>query len=208
MSKGKKPKIVDLGSNIGLSVIYFNTLFPHCEIDAFEADPTTCVILRKNIESYNLKKVKIFNLAVTDKNGLINFYIDKVGSGSPLMSANPLRISNKTKIKVRSIKLSESINNPKDFLKMDVEGSELKVLRDLDLSKKINLISQLSIEYHHHIDTDIDELSDFLNILERNNFGYQIHAGQNSPFELKIFEDIQIHSYKKSPQDRLVGICN
>ena len=55
----------------------------------------------------------------------------------------------------------------------------------------------MSIEYHHHIDSKQDNLSKFLKILEKNNFGYQIHAGQNTPFGLQIFEDIQIHAYNK-----------
>lgn len=197
-TKNNKPVIIDLGSNIGLSVIYSKMQYPNCKINAFEADPTTCEVLKKNVDNFNFKGIKINNLAVTNKSGTVDFFVDKAGPGSPLMSTNPLRVDHKTKISVTSIKLSGVINDKVDFLKMDIEGAEVGVLTDLDKSQKIKLIDQMSIEYHHHIDNNLDELSGFLKILEKNNFGYQIHASQNTPFTLKTFEDIQIHAYKKN----------
>jgi hypothetical protein len=113
------------------------------------------------------------------------------------MSTNPLRLP-KNKIKIKCTKLSRIIKDRVDFIKMDIEGSETEVLEDLVTSKKLKLINQLSIEYHHHIDVGNDNLSSFLSKLESNNFGYQIHASQNTPFTLKTFEDIQIHAYSKT----------
>ena len=196
-SKNRQPKILDLGGNIGLSTIYFKMLYPDCQITSYEADPTTHLTLRKNVDSFELKRVVTKNLAITSKKGFVSFYIDKSGPGSPLMSTNPLRIQNKKGIKVASTKLSEIIKSKIDFLKIDIEGSELEVLKDLDKSKKINKIEQMIIEYHHHINPDVDLLSDFLRILEKNGFGYQIHAAQNSPFRSRVFEDIQIFAYRK-----------
>jgi FkbM family methyltransferase len=196
-SKNKKPNIIDLGSNIGLSVIYLKTLYPSCKIEAFEADSTTCKMLQKNINNYRFRNITVNNLAVTDTVDYVDFYSDVKGPGSPLMSTNPLRIGNKNKIKVKSTKLSKVIKKRIDFLKMDIEGSEYDVLIDLGRSKKIKLIDQINVEYHHHINFKLDNLSKFLKILENNNFGYQLHAGQNTPFDLKVFEDIQIHAYNK-----------
>lgn len=197
-SKTHRPVIFDLGSNIGLSVIYLKMRYPNCKINAFEADPTTCEVLEKNVDNFHFRGIKINNLAVTNKNGKVDFFVDKAGPGSPLMSTSSLRMDKKTKILVPSIKLSGMINGKVDFLKMDIEGSEFLVLRDLDSSGKIGLIDQMSIEYHHHIEDNLDELAGFLKILEKNNFGYQIHASQNTPFTLKTFEDIQIHAYNKN----------
>jgi FkbM family methyltransferase len=203
-SKTKKPVIIDLGSNIGLSIIYLKTLYPNCSIQAFEADPITVKVLLQNMNRYHYKKIIVNNLAVSNRNGYLDFYTAK-NPGSPLMSTSPQRIKNSHKIRVKSIKLSETIKGRVDFLKIDIEGSESGVLKDLDSSQQIKLINQMSIEYHHHLNTNTDSLSKFLKILEENHFGYQIHAGQNTPFSLKIFEDIQIHSYNKnSPQAKSI----
>jgi len=194
----KKPHILDLGSNIGLSVIYFKNLYPHCSLDAFEPDPTTCALLSQNVRTFHFRQVTVNNLAVSAKNGLLDFYIARDGAGSPLMSTDPLRLSPAQTIKVKSLKLSAIIKEKIDFLKMDIEGSESAVLTNLDRSGKIKFIDQMSLEYHHHIDSQKDNLSGFLKILEKNHFGYQIHASQNTPFTLKTFEDIQIHAYRKA----------
>lgn len=196
-SKSRKPFIVDLGSNIGLSIIYFKTLYPQSTILSFEADPTTYKTLELNISSFGFDKITPYNLAVSKRQGKIPFYVAKKGYGSPLMSTNPQRIVDKQKIYVESVRLSSFVKSNIDFLKMDIEGSEHEVLIDLNNKKKLKLFNQICIEYHHHLDKSEDELSGFLKILENNQFGYQIHASQNTPFTLRIFEDIQIHAYKR-----------
>lgn len=196
--KNPNPTIYDLGSNIGLSIIYFKILYPRSTIHAFEPDPDTFTILQKNLSSYCLKDVHLHNLAITNQTGQINFFVNPTGSGSPLMSTNPSRLNGK-KISVPSIKASDIIKTKIDFIKMDIEGSEISVLKDLDRSKKIKFVDQMSIEYHHHVDVDKNNLSNFLKILEKNNFGYQIHAAQNTPLIPKTFEDIKIHTYKQHP---------
>lgn len=196
-SKKVKPKIVDLGSNVGISVIYFKYAYPNCQIMAFEPDPETAMILSKNVKSYCLSNTTIYNEAVSDSTGFTNFYINRQSVGSPLMSTSPLRIEDSRKIKVPSVKLSSHINSSIDLLKMDIEGSERKVLSDLTKTKKIKLVKELCIEYHHHIVPKVDNLSVFLNILEKNNFGYQINAGQKPPYIFGSYEDIAIHAYQK-----------
>jgi hypothetical protein len=60
-----------------------------------------------------------------------------------------------------------------DFLKMDIEGSEVQVLDDLVQSQKINLIKQMIIEFHPSITGDriqyyIDVLANDFAISKRN----------------------------------------
>ena len=197
-TKNKRANIIDLGSNIGLSIIYLKFIYPSCSVLAYEADPVTFKVLQNNICSFRIRNVKVNNSAITNKTGSVDFYTALDGDGSPLMSTNALRIANKKTIKVKSVKLSSIIQKKIDFLKMDVEGSEMDILDDLNKSNKMKLIDQMSIEYHHHIDTNQDNFSRFLKLIETNNFGYQLHASQNTPFTLKVFEDIQVHTYNKN----------
>lgn len=196
-SKTKSPVIFDLGSNIGLSILYFKTHFPNSEIISFEADVQTAGILNKNVKNNDLKKVKVFNNAVTNKKEKISFFVDLNGPGSPLMSIYKNRLP-KDEISVNSVKLSDYIKKPVDLIKMDIEGSEGDVMKDLLDRKKLKFVKQLIIEYHHHIDPNVDNFSQFLGLLESNGFGYQIHASQKPPFNPKSFEDISIFAYNLS----------
>jgi len=194
----KKPNIIDLGSNIGVSVLYFKTLYPSSHLTAFEADPTTFTCLEKNVSSYKLQNVTLKNEAAYDKNTSIDFYIDKNGPGSPLMSTIKSRLP-KSRITVPAVKISPLISelDQVHMLKIDIEGAESKVIAELDKNNSFKNISQVAIEYHHHIDSKVDEFSSILKILEKNNFGYQIKAEQKPPFAEGKFEDILIFAYKK-----------
>jgi FkbM family methyltransferase len=194
--KIKNPFIIDLGSNIGLSVLYFKTLFPSSSVLAFEPDTKTFDCLKENVKGAKLKDVKLINAAVYDKEGKISFYVDKDGDGSPLMSTISERFP-KQRIIVEAVKLSKYVNKKVDILKMDIEGAEMRVLSELDKSGSLKLVSEIFLEYHHHIHTSQDDLSLMFSLLEKNNFGYQISAGLKPPFERLKYEDILIYAYKK-----------
>ena len=70
----KEPVIYDCGANIGMSCLYFKTLYPNCKIKAFEADPKIVQILRNNLARNNiLPNVEIINAAVWINNGGVEF---------------------------------------------------------------------------------------------------------------------------------------
>jgi hypothetical protein len=84
------------------------------------------------------------------------------------------------------------------LLKLDVEGSELQVLRVLVKSGSIARISQMVIEFHHHMNPRVDNLSECLSILEAHGFGYQITSGQvYTPITRGQFQDVLVHAYRK-----------
>ena len=75
------PLIVDAGSNIGISVLFFKWLYPASRIIAFEADDETFQLLQKNIELNNLKGVCAYNVAIGGE-GSIDFYYQAGRPGS------------------------------------------------------------------------------------------------------------------------------
>ncbi len=174
----RSPVIIDCGANMGLSIIYFKWLYPHSIIYGFEPDKRTFELLRKNIMGNNLKDVHLINAALSDKNGEIDFFIDPKNPGDPAMSTRYGRTKYKTT--VQSISLSSFIrdNNIKeiDFIKMDIEGSEKEVIKDLHKNKMFRKIKKLIIEYHHKIEGEKSCLGEYLQILEKNKFEYQIDA--------------------------------
>ena len=191
------PRIIDCGSNVGLSVIFFKKLYPDSRIIAFEPDEKTFGLLKRNVEANKLKNVTLINKAVYGQRGEMDFYYNKDYPGSVEMGAvkAPLLKDKKT---VHTALLSEYITEDVDFLKLDIEGSEYAVIGELSQSRKLSLIKETVIECHH-----VPELLDaggrrLLNILDENGFTYEtkkpfpaIYYGKN------IF---LVHAYRKNTE--------
>lgn len=191
------PVILDCGSNIGMSVLYFKSLYPKAHITAFEPQPTAFHCLQETIQRNHLADVTAHARALANETGEIAFYTKDDSPGSLLASRMKERMSERCQM-VRAAKLSEYITGPVDFMKLDIEGGEQDVLIDLVESGKIQPIEQMAIEYHHHIIPEQDTLTSFLNLLESSGFGYQIEGKLQRPFRRGHFQDVCIYAYRKS----------
>jgi FkbM family methyltransferase len=194
----KTPFIIDCGSNIGISILYFKYLYPNCEIIGFEANPYTYEVLQKNVFQNDLKNVKINNLALSNSKSELKFYIDESNYGSLTGSINSNR-GGKKELIVNADKLSNYINNIDtiDLVKMDVEGAEFNIINDLFNENLISKVNQYIIEYHLNVEGDdsSNTLSSFLNKFEQNGFRYSIRANSKNN---DSFQDVLIHFYKKN----------
>lgn len=195
------PIIIDLGTNIGISVIYMKYLYPNAVIYWFEPDKKTFNYLEKNILNNNLKNVNYYNYAVSDYDWEINFFTDDIPSYS--MSIKEWRNTNQKskKIKIKCLSLANFINNniknkKINFMKMDVEGAEDLIFNDLNKNNLLKNIDQIAIEYHHNIDWEKSNLDKFLNILVENWFTYQIESILMPNNKKNTFQDILIRAYK------------
>lgn len=188
----RPPRIIDCGSHIGLSILYFKALYPGAEILAFEPAPETFKLLRENVKRNRLEQVRLENKAVSNVEGKMAFYGDKSVKSSLL----PER-GQETSIEVDVVRLSGYIDRTVSLLKLDVEGVEDLVLEDLAASGKLAMIEQAAIEYHHHISWDVGRLPRFLKILEDHHFGYEIQARRDPTHDRTGFEDIMIYASRK-----------
>src|SRR5437764_12958951 len=65
---GLRPKIIlDIGSNIGASIIYFHRQFPDANIFGFEPHPDTFRILEENFAPLSCVRVFNYGLRATDQ---------------------------------------------------------------------------------------------------------------------------------------------
>lgn len=194
-SNKEEPFIIDCGANIGLSILYFKKIFPGAQILAFEPDPIVCKVLNYNIS--NLSNVQVIDKALWNEETVLNFHTEGADGGS--LSAIPNEIST---IGVRTDRLSKHIIKEVDFLKIDIEGAELKVLEDCEES--LHLVQNMFIEYHSFVNLN-QELASLISILERNNFRYHITSpGLSSPqpfIEISTYNgmdmQLNIYAYKK-----------
>lgn len=201
----KEVTIFDCGGNIGLSTLYFKWLYPQSKIYVFEPDPQTFELLKKNIKQNKLENVFLHNVALLDKNGEIDFFIDKEKPGSLTMSTTFERLP-KDVVRVKTISLAEFIKQKVDgqkieFVKMDIEGDEEKVLVDLDRRGILKNIQELIIEFHLNIG-DRSTLSNTLRVLENNGFNYQLTTKPGFVIYAKNeFQDILVYAYQRDRKD-------
>ncbi len=178
------PVIVDCGGNIGMAMLYFKHTYPQARIVSFEPgkEPFTC--LQENIERNQLENVTAHNVALGDRTGEVDFFSNP-GEGGDVESSTRAGADHWEKSTVSCARLSDYIDEPVDYLKIDTEGAELAILEDLEEAGKLELIRAMGIEYHHHLEPHLDQFGRFLSILERAGFGYSF---KRPPFDMATLD--------------------
>lgn len=167
----KSPVILDCGANIGMSVAFFKTHYPTSRIFAYEASPEIAAILKDNLLKNNIQdNVEVIEKAVWSDNDGIEFGNMADDSSSIYQKEN--------KILIPSIRLKDVLDNHEsvDFLKIDIEGAETKVLNDCHDS--LRKVQNIFVEFHSYIGQP-QTLSDVIKVLENNGFRYHIDTFQH-----------------------------
>jgi len=192
-----RPYILDCGSNIGSSILYFKKIFPRAIIEGFEPFDHAFHVLKRNVDVNHLQDVTVHKLALSARKGSDRLFYDPSNPGSSVRSLHRESAEDAASIAVETTTLSGYIKRTVDFLKMDIEGAEIAVMQELHDAQKLSLIQKAAIEYHHHIEKDKDCLSRLLHILEQNNFGYHMHSILGHPRWRGQIQGIMIYAYRK-----------
>lgn len=140
--------IYDIGSQDGKDSIKFRQISPNSRIIAFEASPN---LYKKMAADKTLRKdtIKVYHEAVSNKNGSINFYLERGKKWRKGISSLRRRLASSTgskKVKVLSTRLDNFINRHDSScsnlaLWIDVEGGSFEVLQGLGgLHKRVSII--------------------------------------------------------------------
>lgn len=170
------PFIIDCGANIGMSVIYMKQQYPEAEIIAFEPDEKNFELLTKNIMSFGYSNVKLLKKAVWNSNTDLYF------SNESSMGSRIEKETSASTIEVSAVRLKDFIDRRIDFLKIDIEGAESTVLRDI--AEKLHLVKNMFLEYHGTFQQN-NELVEIVNILNQAEFKFYIKEAAsiyNNPF--------------------------
>jgi FkbM family methyltransferase len=170
------PLILDGGSNIGMSVLFFKALYPKARVLAFEPAESARRLLIENVEQNRLVGVDVHQAALGKQNGPVSFFDDANDLSTFGTSTRRERLPNPRKSTVPQRRLSDFIVEPVDLLKLDIEGAEDEVLDELIDSGAIGRIDQLVVEYHHLINPNRDFVGAFLERLRAEGFLYQLSA--------------------------------
>jgi len=175
-TKSDRPlRIVDCGSNIGLSAIWFLQSYPGCELTCYEADSRLATIAKANIKSAGFSGDQIINAAVWIEDGKIGF----AGSGDDKGS-----VSHESEKRVDCIDLSRAISEETDLLKMDIEGAEFPVLKKLFESGAVDCVQRMAVEFHD-VDAHLGEFAELLESFEKSGFVVRFRGGNLPWLEMK-----------------------
>ena len=173
-SPNPRPRILDCGANIGMAVLFFKAFRPDAEVVAFEPNPMAFARLVRTIDVNRLRGVQAENVAVADKDGTIALYSSPSDPGSLTGSIDPAWGGGAGR-EVRAVRLSARIREPIDFLKLDVEGAEYDVIRDLIDTDAIRWVREAAIEYHE-LDTKQDAVPRMMTALQAVGFEVSVTA--------------------------------
>lgn len=162
--RGKLNTVIDVGANKGQSIDFFLALNVNCNIYAFEANPKLAQLLRQRYSHH--PNVKIFQIGISDKNGIRTFFenvfdytssFEKLNYDSKYLhkKAAVLGVSAERLIteeyELETMTLNTFITTHGlvniDLIKIDTEGHEYSCLKGLFDGKM--LPRYIQIEGHH-----------------------------------------------------------
>ncbi len=192
-AKTASPRILDVGSNVGLSLLFFKHQYPNCKLTGFEPDPTVFQTAQHNLDALGLTDVELIQKAAWIEATTLSFEPEGADAGHLTSSESATGDS----FSVNAIDLRSFLHEPIDFLKMDIEGAEVDVL--MHCGNELSTVSNLFVEYHSYADQP-QRFNDLTGILTEAGFRYQIHTqfASQSPLcrqELQLGMDLQLNVF-------------
>ena len=137
--------VIDVGAHIGLFTVYASQFCNNGKIISFEPIKENYELLIENARINNLKNVVIYNLGVSSDSENLKIYLNNDQSGHSKFS----QTSKSVLVKSTSLKkiFDENCIEFCNFLKMDCEGSEYEIIRELP-PEHLSKIEKMIIEYH------------------------------------------------------------
>ena len=187
------PIIIDCGANIGISSLYFKTIYPNATLIAFEPDESLANIFQKNMQQNGVDHFTLHKAAVWTENGTISF--NNMGS-----EASSIDVSGNSNSTVPTLQLASILaEHPTiDLLKIDIEGAEYPVIQDC--VSELHKVQHLFIEYHG-LATETYKLETILRIVSEAGFKCYIKMAADNlemPFYQKqtgTIYDVQLNIF-------------
>lgn len=178
----ENPVIVDLGSNVGCTLVDFKMRYPGATVYGYEMHPENFEMAKVNTK--DLKAVHVYNKAVWTERGSVTFAtknltdafaIDKHAKGGD------------GAINIPSVSIADIIRDNNldtvDFIKMDIEGAEVEIFDSNNLDW-LNNVSSMNIEFHNIPDA---KLNKYIDLLER--FHFQVYKSPHHWLSLLAYKN-------------------
>jgi FkbM family methyltransferase len=172
-SPGLGDTVFDIGAHCGVSSFEFSRrVGPTGHVFAVEPDPINFALLQRNILRHNLANVTALQVALSDSNGTASFNSEgTIGSGLVYVFDRP---TTGTRIDVETSTFEELCqrHGVPAFCKIDIEGAEIKVLRQAT-SFLTQTPMHLVLDTHHFV-RGVQTTGETERLLQQA--GYRVHS--------------------------------
>lgn len=176
-SKRPDPRIIDVGCGIGISVLYFKSLYPQSKILCFEPSQHSFKTLQKNLTRNKLEGVECIHEAIASVDGTGRLFGQDFSRNKADPRCNSMlevwgsRYKENDSTEVKTAKLSRYITQPIDFLKLDAVGQEEQILVELEAEAKLPLVNEMVIDVYQATRTKpFNSLARIFALLRQNHF--------------------------------------
>lgn len=160
----RAPRVIDGGSHIGLSVLRTKRCHPDARVLCLEPEPESREVLERNIADNHLSGVEVLPYALTGEEGSRGFVPDGTDGGKVVEAVGAFE--------VQTVALSSLLDEPVDFLKLNIEGYELPVLHEC--RSRLGAVEQMVVEYHGWAGQE-QGLGELLSLLDDAGFRYLVN---------------------------------
>jgi FkbM family methyltransferase len=172
-SESDAPEILDLGANIGLSVLFFKQLYPKAKITALEADSKIFEYLVRNVHGNGFADVHLLNKAAWHENATLRFHHEGGDGGYVILTSEP------DPVEIEAVDIRELFKGKRyDLVKIDIEGVEGFILPAC--REHLGEVKFIFVEYHSRIGQE-QRLDRIINILSDAGFRLHLQSLMNIP---------------------------
>jgi FkbM family methyltransferase len=165
--------IFDVGANKGEWSLLASQMSPRCIIHSFEIVPSTYKSLE--LATKNIENIVTVNSGLSNENGTIPINIGPHSDTSTAYKINAMEYHNQyynqeidcTVIKASDYLIEKNVAHI-DFVKIDVEGMDLKVIEGFE--EALNSVQAIQFEYGVFNIASHDLLADFFCYLKKRDF--------------------------------------
>ncbi len=150
--------VIDFGAGIGdFTVKASKLLRDKGEVFAVEPSRENVKLLKANLELNNVKNVKVFECAISDRDGFA--YLNEAGSAGGYIMDSVTENGERVKTCTIETFLKDAglVNKTGSVVKMDIEGAEIHVLKNIQFLRNVR---ELAAELHGS--DNVNTIPDFL----------------------------------------------
>lgn len=172
----KKGDVVfDIGANIGLTTVYAaKCVGMKGKVYGFEPMPLTFKMLNFNVNLNKLRNVILLNKALSDRIGDAEMYDNiHINRGAASLYSSNKQDGIKISVSTLDNFINEFAINKIDFIKIDIEGAEIPMLKGANEIFKLKRKPIICLEYS--IDVKSDYLVSSLYEMLKNEMNYELY---------------------------------